>query len=167
MGIPATLVDPRRVLITDGTFTRAVPHRDAIATATREEILPLVRSGRVPVMGGFVGATETGITTTLGRGGFGLHGGARRRGDPMRNAIEIWTDVDGMLTADPRVVHGAQLIERIRFDEASELASFGAKVLHPSTIAPQYDGHPGVRLQFAATDRCRDAHHLRRARGVR
>jgi aspartate kinase len=135
MGIPATLVDPRRVLITDETFTRAVPHREAIATATREEILPLVRAGRVPVMGGFVGATETGITTTLGRGGSDYTAalvGAAIHAD----AIEIWTDVDGMLTADPRVVEGAQLIERIRFDEASELASFGAKVLHPSTIAP-------------------------------
>jgi aspartate kinase len=86
-------------------------------------------------VGGYIGATEQQITTTLGRGGsdfsaalFGAALGAE--------AIEIWTDVDGMLTADPRVVQSAQLIERIRFDEASELASFGAKVLHPSTIAP-------------------------------
>jgi aspartate kinase len=89
----------------------------------------------VPVLGGFIGATRTGVTTTLGRGGSDYSAaliGAALGAD----AIEIWTDVDGMLTADPRVVKGAKLIEQIRFDEASELASFGAKVLHPSTIAP-------------------------------
>jgi aspartate kinase len=89
----------------------------------------------VPVVGGYVGATEHGIVTTLGRGGSDYS--ASLLGAALgAEAIEIWTDVDGMLTADPRVVTGARLIERIRFDEASELASFGAKVLHPSTIAP-------------------------------
>src|SRR5215213_2325270 len=86
-------------------------------------------------MRGYIGATQRGITTTLGRGGSdysaSLIGAALKA-----EAIEIWTDVDGMLTADPRVVQGARLIPQIRFDEASELASFGAKVLHPSTIAP-------------------------------
>jgi aspartate kinase len=135
MAIPAVLVDPRRVLITDGRFTHAEPERDAIAAAAREEILPIVRSGRVPVIGGFVGATRAGITTTLGRGGSDYT--AALLGAALHvDAIEIWTDVDGLLTADPRVVSDAALIERIRFDEASELASFGAKVLHPSTIAP-------------------------------
>jgi aspartate kinase len=82
-----------------------------------------------------VGATAQGITTTLGRGGSDYSAsllGAALGAD----AIEIWTDVDGMLTADPRVVTEAQLIREIRFDEAAELASFGAKVLHPSTITP-------------------------------
>jgi aspartate kinase len=89
----------------------------------------------VPVVGGFVGATEHGIITTLGRGGSDYS--ASLLGAALgAEAIEIWTDVDGMLTADPRVVPDARLIQRIRFDEASELASFGAKVLHPSTIAP-------------------------------
>ncbi len=135
MGIPAVLVDPRRVIRTDDTFMHAEPQRDAIAIAGREEIMPHVRAGRVPVLGGFVGATREGITTTMGRGGSDYT--AALLGAAMRaDAIEIWTDVDGMLTADPRVVSGARLIERIRFDEASELASFGAKVLHPSTIAP-------------------------------
>ena len=87
-------------------------------------------------MGGFIGSAKgTGITTTLGRGGSDYSAslfGAAVRAD----AIEIWTDVDGMLTADPRVVPNARLIEQIAFDEASELASFGAKVLHPNTIAP-------------------------------
>ncbi len=135
MGIPAVLIDPRRVLTTDDAFMHAEPQREAIAVAGREEVLPHVRAGRVPVLGGFVGATREGLTTTLGRGGSDYT--AALLGAAMRaDAIEIWTDVDGMLTADPRVVRGARLIERIRFDEASELASFGAKVLHPNTIAP-------------------------------
>jgi aspartate kinase len=135
MGIDAALVDSRRVMITDAAFGRAEPLSDAIANAGREHVAPLLRAGKVPVMGGYIGATATGITTTLGRGGSdysaALFGAALEA-----EAIEIWTDVDGMLTADPRVVQGAKLIEHIRFDEAAELASFGAKVLHPSTIAP-------------------------------
>ena len=134
-GIPAELVDPGAVMITGEEFGRAEPRTDRITERASQVIRPLLASGRVPVVGGFVGATEHGITTTLGRGGsdysaslFGAALGAE--------SIEIWTDVDGMLTADPRVVPDARLIERIRFDEASELASFGAKVLHPSTIAP-------------------------------
>jgi len=135
LGLSASLVDARQVIVTDDAFTKAAPQPDAIQAAAREVILPLVRDGRVPVMGGFVGATATGITTTLGRGGSDYS--AALVGAALdAETIEIWTDVDGMLTADPRVVDGARLIEQIRFDEASELASFGAKVLHPSTIAP-------------------------------
>ncbi len=134
-GIPAQLIDAADVMITDDQFTRAEPQTELIADATQRIIRPLLASGTTPVVGGFVGATAGGITTTLGRGGSDYSAalfGAALRAD----AIEIWTDVDGMLTADPRVVNGARLIEQIRFDEASELASFGAKVLHPSTIAP-------------------------------
>jgi aspartate kinase len=134
-GVPAELLDPRQLLVTDDRFGRAEPQADEIAEAARERVLPHLREGRVPVTGGFVGATREGVTTTLGRGGSDYSAsliGAALQAD----AIEIWTDVDGMLTADPRVVPGARLIERIRFDEASELASFGAKVLHPSTITP-------------------------------
>jgi aspartate kinase len=134
-GIAAEYVDPRMVMVTDDRFMEAEPQADAIAQRSREVLLPLVQAGTVPVMGGFVGATTSGVTTTLGRGGSDYTAslvGAALHAD----AIEIWTDVDGMLTADPRVVDGSLLIEEIRFDEASELASFGAKVLHPNTIAP-------------------------------
>jgi aspartate kinase len=135
VGIDAEYVDPRTVMTTDDKFMEAEPQTDAIAQHAREILQPMVQQGRVPVMGGFVGATTNGITTTLGRGGSdysaSLVGAALNA-----EAIEIWTDVDGMLTADPRVVEGSLLIEQIRFDEASELASFGAKVLHPNTIAP-------------------------------
>lgn len=135
-GLAADHVDAREVMITDSQFTRAEPQVDAIAEAAQRVLMPIVRAGRIPVMGGFIGSAQgTGVTTTLGRGGSdysaSLVGAALQA-----EAIEIWTDVDGMLTADPRVVAGAQLIERIGFEEASELASFGAKVLHPNTIAP-------------------------------
>ena len=135
MGIPSVAVDSRQVMITNDDFGRASPLSAQIAAASHAQLLPIIADGKVPVVGGFVGATTSGITTTLGRGGSDYSAalfGAALNAD----AIEIWTDVDGMLTADPRVVPGAQLIEHLRFDEAAELASFGAKVLHPSTIAP-------------------------------
>lgn len=134
-GIPAEFVQPGDVMITGDQFGKAEPRTDRIAERAGQVLRPLLSQGRVPVVGGFVGATELGITTTLGRGGSDYS--ASLLGAALgAESIEIWTDVDGMLTADPRVVPDAQLIERIRFDEASELASFGAKVLHPSTIAP-------------------------------
>ena len=138
-GLPAEHVDAREVMRTDEAYTRAEPDVDAITEAAQRLLAPLAREGRVPVMGGFIGATPRGVTTTLGRGGSDYSAalvGAALQAD----AIEIWTDVDGMLTADPRVVEGAHLLDRVGFDEASELASFGAKVLHPMTI------YPAVRL---------------------
>jgi aspartate kinase len=135
MGVPSQLVDARKVMITDAQHTRAEPQTDPIAEAARLYLAPLVRDKKVPVMGGYVGATAAGITTTLGRGGSdysaSLVGAALQA-----EAIEIWTDVDGMMTVDPRVVPAAKTIEQVAFEEASELASFGAKVLHPYTIAP-------------------------------
>ena len=164
-GIPAEHIDARDVFITDDNFMGAEPQTDAIAEASRELVLPLIQAGRVPVMGGFIGRTAQGITTTLGRGGSDYTAsllGAALHAD----AIEIWTDVDGMLTADPRVVKGSKLIDQIRFDEASELASFGAKVLHPNTIAPavrlgipvfiynsRNPGGTGTRITFDAPRR--------------
>lgn len=165
MGIAAEYVDARDVMITDEHFMEAEPQTDIIAERSRELIRPLVDGGKVPVMGGFIGSTTGGITTTLGRGGSdysaSLIGAALNA-----EAIEIWTDVDGMLTGDPRVVEGSLLIEQIRFDEASELASFGAKVLHPNTIAPavrlgipvfvynsRNPGGKGTRITFDAPHR--------------
>ena len=136
LGVPAEHVDARKVMVTDDQFTRAEPQQDAVADAARQHLLPIVREGRVPVLGGFIGSTAVGgITTTMGRGGSdysaSLIGAALKA-----EAIEIWTDVNGMLTADPRIVERAHTIEQVGFEEASELASFGAKVLHPYTIAP-------------------------------
>jgi len=136
LGVPAVHVDARKIMITDSQFTRAEPQPDAIAEAARQHLLPIVRDGKVPLMGGYIGSSiKGGITTTLGRGGSDYS--ASLVGAALKvDGIEIWTDVDGLLTADPRVVKGAHTIEQVGFEEASELASFGAKVLHPNTIAP-------------------------------
>jgi aspartate kinase len=134
-GVAAVSVDPRHVVITDAMFGRAAPDTAAIRTAARAMLTPLVAQGVVPVIGGYVGATPEGMTTTLGRGGSDYSAillGAALDAD----LIEIWTDVDGMMTADPRLVPTARRIDAVGFDEAAELAAFGAKVLHPSTIAP-------------------------------
>ena len=138
-GLPADHVDARDVMVTDESFTRAEPNLDAIGEAALRVLAPLARDRRIPVMGGFIGATPRGLTTTLGRGGSD-YSAALVGAALQAEAIEIWTDVDGMLTADPRIVEGARLLDRVGFDEASELASFGAKVLHPMTI------YPAVRL---------------------
>ncbi|WP_291165270.1 lysine-sensitive aspartokinase 3 [Gemmatimonas sp. UBA7669] len=134
-GFEADFVDARDVVRTNDFFTKAEPDVDGIAQASQQVLLPLIQRGRIPVVGGFVGATASRVTTTLGRGGSDFS--ASLIGAAIdAEAIEIWTDVDGMLTADPRVIPTAQLIERISFEEAAELAAFGAKVLHPATIAP-------------------------------
>src|SRR5579872_7396045 len=128
-------IDSRDVLVTDSTYMQAVPHYEETNARLQERIQPLLPSGQVPVMGGFIGASRAGITTTIGRGGsdfsaaiFGAGLGAER--------IEIWTDVDGILTTDPRICPDARRIKVISFDEAAELAYFGAKVLHPATVLP-------------------------------
>lgn len=136
IGVPAEHVDARKVMITDDQFTRAEPQSDVIAERSRDLLLPIVKAGKVPLLGGYIGSSmKGGITTTLGRGGSDYS--ASLIGSALKvDAIEIWTDVDGMLTADPRVVKAAHTIDQVGFEEASELASFGAKVLHPYTIAP-------------------------------
>jgi aspartate kinase len=134
-GLPGTHVDSRHCLLTDSSYTRAVPQFEETNERLRKRVQPLVEAGKVPVMGGFIGSNRTGITTTIGRGGsdfsaaiFGAGLNAER--------IEIWTDVDGMMTTDPRLCSDARRIKVISFDEAAELAYFGAKVLHPATVLP-------------------------------
>jgi aspartate kinase len=144
-GLPAEWVDARRVIVTDDEHTRAAPLMRETAAALRASVLPLVEAGRVPVLGGFVGATREGITTTLGRGGSDYSGAIVGAGLGARE-IQIWTDVDGMLTADPRVVPSPRLVPQLSFAEASELAYFGAKVLHPSTILPAVERDIPVRI---------------------
>jgi len=135
LGINAAHVDAREVVITDSQFQKAVPQDALIEKRAAEKLRPLTNQGKVPVMGGFIASNETGITTTLGRGGSDFTG-ALIGGALTAEAIEIWTDVDGILTADPRVVSGALRVKVISFEEAAELAYFGAKVLHPATILP-------------------------------
>ena len=144
-GLPGTWVDARHVLVTDDDHTRAAPLMRETTAALRASVVPLLDAGRVPVLGGFIGATRAGITTTLGRGGSDYSGAIVGAGIGARE-IQIWTDVDGMLTADPRVVPSPRLVPRLSFAEASELAYFGAKVLHPSTILPAVQRDIPVRI---------------------
>jgi len=143
--IPAAWMDARRVMRTDAEHTVAVP--DLIDTCDRalEHVAPLLAQGKVVVLGGFIGATANNITTTLGRGGSDYS--AAIFGSCLdADEIQIWTDVDGMLTADPRVVAQPRVVPRLSFAEASELAYFGAKVLHPSTILPAVSKNIPVRI---------------------
>jgi aspartate kinase len=144
-GVPAVWVDSRQVLVTDGDHTAALPDMDATCRRTQELVGALRNNGEVAVMGGFIGATAEGVTTTLGRGGSDYS--AAIFGACLDVAeIQIWTDVDGMLTADPRVVDSPVLVPQLSFAEASELAYFGAKVLHPSTILPAVAKNIPVRI---------------------
>jgi aspartate kinase len=134
-GLNGVHVDARTCIVTDSHYGKAAPREDTIEAKLTALVLPLVKQGLTPVMGGFIGANEAGITTTLGRGGSdytaALVGGGLHAG-----AIEIWTDVNGIMTTDPRICPDALRVKTISFEEAAELAYFGAKVLHPATILP-------------------------------
>jgi aspartate kinase len=155
-GDAAVWVDARRLMATDGAHGAANPLIDGLRKAATHELIPVLERGLIPITGGFVGAAPDGATTTLGRGGSdysaaliaaALHDVRTNEGTKLpRTEIQIWTDVDGMLTADPRVVTDARCVPQLSFGEASELAYFGAKVLHPSTILPAVDRDIPVRI---------------------
>ncbi len=133
--LPAELVDARSFMVTDDHFTRAAPLVRPTGEKARTLLLPHVNTGKIIVTQGYIGATAAGVTTTLGRGGSDFSAsiiGAALAAEE----IQIWTDVDGVMTADPRIAPAAKKLKVISFREASELAYFGAKVLHPSTILP-------------------------------
>jgi aspartate kinase len=134
-GVAAAHVDSRHVIITDSQYQKAIPIDSIIEKRAAEKVRPILDEGKVPVMGGFIASNEAGITTTLGRGGSDFTG-ALIGGAMHAEAIEIWTDVDGIMTSDPRVCPDALRVKVISFEEAAELAYFGAKVLHPATILP-------------------------------
>jgi aspartate kinase len=133
--LPAAHVDARSCVITDDTYQKAVPLFHDIELRLAQRVKPLIEKRQVPVMGGFIGSTRDGVTTTLGRGGSDFTA-AIVGGGLGTEAIEIWTDVDGMMTTDPRLCPDAHRIRSISFEEAAELAYFGAKVLHPATLLP-------------------------------
>src|SRR5262245_18571530 len=133
-GMKAEHVDSRAVVITDRRHTQAAPLYTQTYKRLGETIPPIARES-VVVMGGFIGSTEDGVTTTLGRGGSDFTASIVGAGI-VAEAIEIWTDVDGMLTADPTILPGGHRVKSISFAEAAELAYFGAKVLHPATVVP-------------------------------
>jgi aspartate kinase len=144
-GVEARQVDARRCVITDEEHTSAAPLMPETFARTENELRPLLETGVVPVLGGFIGSTLQGATTTLGRGGSDYT--AALIGAALNvDEIQIWTDVTGVLTADPRVVSDAQTIDRLSYSEAAELAYFGAKVLHPKTIQPAIENSIPVRI---------------------
>lgn len=143
-GIDAAHVDSRDVIVTDRRHTQAAPLFNQTNVRIGKCVAPLAKD-HVVVMGGFIGSTEDGVTTTLGRGGsdytasiVGAAIGAEE--------IQIWTDVDGMLTADPTILAGGYRVKICSFAEAAELAYFGAKVLHPATVLPAIEKNIPVRI---------------------
>src|SRR3989441_1750935 len=135
LGFDAVHVDARQCVITDDRFGKAAPIMDLTTARLEQAARPHLNAGRVVVMGGYIASTASGGTTTLGRGGSDYS--AAIAGAALNaEEIQIWTDVDGMMTTDPRIVPNAWKVREISFDEASELAYFGAKVLHPLTVLP-------------------------------
>ena len=134
-GVPAAHVDSRRCIVTDGRHGKASPVWEATNQRTQEALGGLLEALNVPVLGGFIAATAEGVPTTLGRGGSDFT--AAIVGAALSaSRVEIWTDVDGIMTADPRLCGEAQVIRKMSFEEATELAHSGAKVLHPATLVP-------------------------------
>jgi aspartate kinase len=158
------LIDADMLIITDRTHGNASPIWELTTARCRESLLPALESGIVPVVGSFIGATKESVLTTLGRGGSDYSAaiiGAALQVDE----IQIWTDVNGVMTADPRIVAGARTLPEIKYEEIAELAYFGAKVLHPKTVAPALQqnivlrvlntfnpDHPGTRIVQRSED---------------
>lgn len=156
-GLPSTLVDSRKCIVTDQAHTKAAPLFEDTNERLRFRIKPLLEDGAVPVMGGFIGATKAGVTTTIGRGGSDFSAAIVGAGlDAER--IEIWTDVDGMMTTDPSLCPDARRIKVISFDEAAELAYFGAKVLHPATVLPAVQKNIPVYVLNSRNPTCEGTH---------
>ncbi len=130
-GLPSAHIDARTLVVTDSRHTQAAP----VFAETYARCARALTPERLWVMGGFIGATEEGVTTTLGRGGSDYTASIVGAGIRAEE-IQIWTDVDGMLTCDPRILPGGRRIKFCSFAEAAELAYFGAKVLHPATVVP-------------------------------
>jgi aspartate kinase len=145
-GLESRPIDAATVVRTDATFQAAVPLMDVTVRQAAEVVLPLMHSGGVPVITGFIGATADGVVTTLGRGGSDYSGailGAAIKADE----VWIYTDVDGVMTADPRVVQEVRTLDTLSYREMSELAYFGAKVLHPKTVMPALELGIPIRIR--------------------
>ena len=157
-GIAARAINGADVIVTDGVFGNATPIMEATRQKAREAVKPLLEAGTIPVVTGFNGATVDGRPTTLGRGGSDFSASILAAALDA-SELWIWTDVDGIMSADPRLVKDARVLEAVTYSEAAELAYNGAKVLHPRTLAPLADRqipvwsknsfhreHPGTRI---------------------
>ena len=144
-GLKAEAIEATELIVTDNVFGNASPLMDETAKKAQARLRPLLEAGGVPVVTGFMAATRDGITTTLGRGGSDytatILGAAIDAGE-----VWIWTDVNGVMTADPRIVPNARTLPEVSYAEAAELSYFGAKVLHPKTITPMADKDTPVRI---------------------
>ncbi len=148
-GIDAVHLDSRRVIVTDARHTHAAP----IFAETDARLAAIRDMKGVVVMGGFIGSTMDGVTTTLGRGGSDYTAAIVGAGIGAEE-IQIWTDVDGMLTADPTILPGGHRLKTCSFAEAAELAYFGAKVLHPATVIPAIEKNIPVRILNSRRPEC-------------
>ncbi|HTU34553.1 MAG TPA: aspartate kinase [Candidatus Acidoferrum sp.] len=135
LGVKAEVVEGTELIRTDAHHGSAEPLMEATRSRSQARLIPLLADGVVPVVSGFLGASEQGVLTTLGRGGSDYSATILGAALDVDDVV-IWTDVDGVLTADPRMVPEARTIPEISYREAAELAYFGAKVLHPKTIRP-------------------------------
>ncbi len=163
-GTAAQAVDATDLIVTDGNFQSATPMLDLTAGKSTECLEPMLMTGVTPVVTGFIAATADGITTTLGRGGSDYS--AAILGQALHaDEVWIWTDVDGVMTTDPRLVPDARSIKRLSYREVAELAYYGARVLHPLTIRPVVEvgiplrikntfnpDHPGTRIAKEAKE---------------
>ncbi|MBX3296824.1 MAG: lysine-sensitive aspartokinase 3 [Acidobacteria bacterium] len=144
-GVRSRHFDSRRLIVTDDEFGSATPIMDETAELVRLEIVPATAAGEVPVMGGFIAGNRAGETTTLGRGGSDFSAAIVAAAIDA-GELQIWTDVTGVMTCDPRICSDARTIPVLSYEEAAELAYFGAKVLHPKTIKPAVDHGIPVRV---------------------
>ena len=147
-GERATAVEATEAIVTNGKHGSAVPLMDETREAAQARLMPLLAQGVTPIVTGFIAATKDGVTTTLGRGG-GDYTAAILGACLDSDEVWIWTDVDGVMTADPRVVPEARTLSEISYAEAAELSYFGAKVLHPKTILPAVER--GIPLRIVNT----------------
>ncbi len=159
LGAASLPIDATNLIVTTGHFQSAMPLMDKTRARVQEILVPKLKAGILPIVTGFIGATEDGITTTLGRGGSDYSAGILAACIDS-DELWIWTDVDGVMTTDPRLDPSAQVIPVLSYREVGELAFFGAKVLHPKTILPVMEQgmtiqvrntfnptHPGTRIQ--------------------
>jgi aspartate kinase len=147
-GLQAEYIESTHLIVTDDHFTNALPDMPATTARTRQALQPMLASGRVPVVTGFMAAAHSGATTTLGRGGSDYSASilAVALG---ASEVWIWTDVDGVMTADPRIVPDARTIPELSYREVAEMAHYGAKVLHPKSIHPVIEA--GIALRVCNT----------------
>ncbi len=144
-GVSAQVIESTEVIVTDAHFQNAHPDFDVTRERTRAKLQPILEKNTVPVITGFIGATPDGIVTTLGRGGSDYSAAILGAVLPA-SEVWIWTDVDGIMTADPRIVKEARTLAEITYNEVAELAYYGAKVLHPKTIRPIVEAGIGLRI---------------------